>query len=97
MRFSLSLRVFPQSRAEALEVADGVVRVRLTAPAIEGKANEACLRLLAKTLKIPKSALTIARGEHGRNKIIFVEADSLPEPYLLLAKQTERKLNNQRK
>ncbi|MDR2734436.1 MAG: DUF167 domain-containing protein [Spirochaetota bacterium] len=87
MRFSLALRVFPQSRAESLEIREETLRVHLTAPAANGKANEALVRILAKTLNVPKSAITIARGARSREKLIFIEADSLPEPYLSIAGQ----------
>jgi len=79
--------VAPRSRAEGIEPDSGVLRVRLTAPAVEGKANAALVRLLAKALGVPRSAITIAHGEHGRDKIIFVEAEDLPEPYLSLAQR----------
>ena len=90
MAFSLTVHVIPQSRATEITLADGILRVRLREPAVDGKANEALLRLLAKTLGVPKTAITITRGIRGRNKVIFVRADSLPEPYLSGAKREDR-------
>jgi uncharacterized protein (TIGR00251 family) len=81
------VRVTPQSRKTSLEIEDGLLRVHLTAPAVDGKANEALLCLLAKTLRVPKSAITIARGERGKQKVIFIEAASLPEPYLSIVRK----------
>jgi uncharacterized protein YggU (UPF0235/DUF167 family) len=95
VRFSLTLRVYPQSRKQEICVpaaqpapeAPAPIRVYLTAPAVDSKANEALVRLMAKTLGVPKTAVTIARGEHSREKVIFIEAESLPEPYLSMAKR----------
>jgi len=96
MRFSLALRVIPRSHADCVDIVDiaasaettgRALRVRLIAPAADGKANEALIRFLAKTLGVPRSAVTIRRGERSREKLIFIEADSLPEPYLSMARQ----------
>jgi uncharacterized protein len=47
----------------------GQVEVRVKAPAIEGKANEACRRALAKAFGLTPSALKLIRGAHSRVKI----------------------------
>ena len=53
----LRLRVQPRARIERLEgLRDGYVRLRLTAPPVEGAANAACLAFLAKTLGISRAA-----------------------------------------
>ncbi|HOG65617.1 MAG TPA: DUF167 domain-containing protein [Spirochaetota bacterium] len=82
MRFSLEVTVHPGSKHTSIENDKGLVRVHLTAPAVEGKANAALCKLLSGELGVPKTAITIQRGEHGRKKVIFVEAERLPEPYL---------------
>ena len=64
----LMLRVTPNVGADTLTVADGIVQVRVTATPEAGKANAAVLALLAKALGVPKSALSIVRGETGRDK-----------------------------
>ncbi|WP_303782662.1 DUF167 domain-containing protein [Sandarakinorhabdus limnophila] len=67
----LMLRVTPNVGADTLTVADGIVQVRVTATPEAGKANAAVLALLAllaKALGVPKSALSIMRGETGRDK-----------------------------
>ncbi|WP_303810620.1 DUF167 domain-containing protein [Sandarakinorhabdus limnophila] len=64
----LMLRVTPNAGADTLTVADGIVQVRVTATPEAGKANAAVLALLAKALGVPKSALSIVRGETGRDK-----------------------------
>jgi len=44
----------------------------LTAPPVDGKANEACVEFFAKLLNVPRSSVTIAAGLTGRNKVIRV-------------------------
>ena len=69
----LSLAVVPRSSANAVELsADGIVRVRVTAPPVDGAANAALLRLLADALGVPRSRLSIACGESSRRKRVLV-------------------------
>jgi hypothetical protein len=48
------------------------LKIALTAPPVEGRANEACTEFLAILLKVPRSSVTIASGESSRNKVIRV-------------------------
>ncbi|HET9402215.1 MAG TPA: DUF167 domain-containing protein [Candidatus Acidoferrales bacterium] len=60
-----------QPRASASEIVgevQGALKIRVTAPATEGRANEALCRFLAARLKAPQSAVRIVRGEHSRTK-----------------------------
>ena len=52
---------------------DGVLRVRVKAPPIEGRANAALLKLLAGILGVPPSSITIVRGARTRRKLLTVE------------------------
>ncbi len=56
-----------------------VLKVRVRARPIEGEANEALIKLLAKALGVPKSAVAIQRGGQSRTKILAVEGLSDPE------------------
>jgi uncharacterized protein len=71
---ALALRVTPRaSKNEIVEVlSDGTVKVHLTAPPVEGKANEALLKFLSEILEIPVSHLDIVAGAGGRDKLISV-------------------------
>jgi uncharacterized protein len=71
---ALALRVMPRaSKNEIVEVlSDGTVKIHLTAPPVEGKANEALLIFLAKILDVPVSRINIVAGVGGRNKLISV-------------------------
>ena len=65
----LAVRVQPRGSRNAIEGEwNGALKVRLTAPPTEGRANEALCRLLAAQLKIPVSAVRILAGASSRNK-----------------------------
>jgi uncharacterized protein (TIGR00251 family) len=70
--------VFPvrvQPRASKDEIAGeigGTLKVRLRAPAVEGRANEALIEFLARLLKTPKSAVRILSGDRSRTKRIEI-------------------------
>ena len=67
----VAVRVQPRASRDAIEGEwNGALKVRLTAPPSDGRANEACCRLLAAQLKIPPSAVRILGGERSRNKRI---------------------------
>jgi len=71
---ALAIRVTPRSsRNEISEVLDnGTVRIRLTAPPVEGKANEALVSFLADVLDVPRSKIEIVAGETGRDKLVSI-------------------------
>ena len=68
---SLSFDVYVQPRASRLGFAGGhgkALKIMLTAPPADGAANKQCIELLAKTLGLAKSTITIAKGQTSRNK-----------------------------
>ena len=70
---SLQVRVQPRaSKDEIAGVIDGVLKIRLQAPAVENRANEALVEFLAHLLKTPKSAIRILGGERSRIKRIEI-------------------------
>ena len=72
------VRVSPRARRSSVEgVAGGALRVRLSAPPVEGRANDELCRLLAECLNIPESAVRIVRGRHGRLKQVEVRGSAL--------------------
>lgn len=74
---TFSIRVQPRSRKNAIVGEFGEsLKVALTAPPVEGKANEACIAFLAELLEVPRSSITIAAGETSRNKLIRVSGVS---------------------
>jgi len=72
----LDVRVSPGASADAVLLSSSgvpaAIVVRTTAPPEDGKANEAVMRLLAKTLERPVSALELVRGASSRNKRIRI-------------------------
>jgi uncharacterized protein (TIGR00251 family) len=70
---SFAVRVQPRASRDEIagEWQEGL-KIRLTAPPVEGRANEALRRFLAASLKVPLSAVRIAAGERGRTKRVEV-------------------------
>ncbi len=71
---AITVRVTPRaSKNEIYEIMDdGTIKIRLTAPPVEGKANQALIDFLSEVLDVPKSSLEIVAGETGRDKIVTV-------------------------
>ena len=70
---SLQVRVVPgASKNEVAGIQDGALKVRLTAPPVEGKANRACVEFLSGLLGLRRSALAITSGEKSRKKTVSV-------------------------
>ena len=63
------------SRNQVVGLKGDALKVKLTAPPVDGAANKACLQFLAKTLKVPKSRLAILSGESSRTKRILARLD----------------------
>jgi hypothetical protein len=55
---------------------DGVLRVRVAAPAVEGAANQALVRLLAEELGVPQRDVRLVAGATGRTKLVTVDGCS---------------------
>jgi len=69
----LQVRVQPgASRNEIVGFEDDVLRVRLTAPPVEGKANKALITLLSDALRVSKSAIDITGGRSARQKVLEI-------------------------
>jgi len=78
----LRLRVTPKARRNEIgpfvanAQGNAVLKVAVTAPPADGRANKAVVALLAKTWRLPKSAIDIARGTHDRNKVALIHCDA---------------------
>ena len=70
---TFSVKVHPRAKKNAItgELGDAL-KLSLTAPPLERRANEACIEFFAKLLKVPRSSVTIASGQTGRIKVIRV-------------------------
>jgi len=70
---TFSVKVHPRARRQGIAgVLGNTVKLEITAPPVEGKANEACIQFFADLLKVPQSSVTIAAGNSSRNKVIRV-------------------------
>jgi uncharacterized protein (TIGR00251 family) len=80
-----ALRVQPRAARNAVAgVLGDAVKLVVTAPPVDGKANEAVVEFLAKLFGVAKSAITIVSGESGRNKVIAVRGRRADEVRELL-------------
>jgi uncharacterized protein (TIGR00251 family) len=74
-----AVRVQPRAKSDELAgVVDGVLRVRLRAPPVEGAANKALVEFLADELAVARRHIRIVSGIGSRNKVIEVDAQARP-------------------
>ena len=68
---TFTVKIHPRARKNAItgEFHDAL-KVSLTAPPTEGRANQACIEFFAKLLKVPRSSVTIASGQTSRRKVV---------------------------
>jgi len=70
----IEVRLRPRGHAdELLGLVDGVLQARVSAPPVDGKANKALCRLVAKKVGVAPSRVSIVRGEKSRQKLLLVE------------------------
>jgi uncharacterized protein (TIGR00251 family) len=76
----VSVRVIPRaSRTAIAGTRDGAVLVRLAAPPVEGAANDELVELFARTMKVPRRAVTILSGDRARLKQVSIDGVSADE------------------
>jgi len=71
---ALAIRVTPRAKKNEVTrvMDDGTIKIRLTSPPIEGKANQALIEYLSEILEVPKSKIEIVAGERARDKLISI-------------------------
>jgi uncharacterized protein len=70
----ISIRLQPRAKREEVVGARGdVIVVRVTAPPVDGKANAALCRLIARSVRVSSSRVTVVRGQTSREKVVRVE------------------------
>jgi uncharacterized protein len=75
----LPVRLQPRAkREEVVGERNGAVVVRVTAPPVDGKANAALCALVAERAGVPKSAVSVVRGQAARDKVLRVDGVELP-------------------
>lgn len=72
----LAVQVVPNARkSEVAGEVEGVIRIRLQAQPIEGRANEELVRMLAKLLGVSKSSVEVVQGQTGRRKLVEIRSN----------------------
>jgi hypothetical protein len=72
-RLSLTLHVQPNAKKNAITGLHGdALKVRVAAPAADNRANDELIEFLAKTLEVPRSAVTLRHGATGRRKVVEI-------------------------
>ncbi len=76
----LCILVQPNSSKNAFEgFQENALKIKITAPPVEGQANKACLKLLSKALGVPQSAMSIKFGQKTRRKTVLITGAELPD------------------
>jgi uncharacterized protein (TIGR00251 family) len=82
------VKVYPgAARDEIIGLASGALQLKIAAPPEKGKANRALIDFLSDLLDIKKSAITIVKGETGRNKLIAIQGLTPADVIKLLSSQ----------
>ncbi|HXJ80985.1 MAG TPA: DUF167 domain-containing protein [Candidatus Methylomirabilis sp.] len=82
----LPIRVQPRAQQDAVVGWQGAtLRVSVTAPPTDGRANQAVIALLSETLRVPRASIDLVSGARSRDKLIRISQHSLAEIHALLA------------
>ena len=68
----INIRVIPRAKKEQIKKDGDILKVYVSAPPEDGRANKAVIKLLAEHFAVPKSKIEIIKGEKNRNKIIKI-------------------------
>jgi hypothetical protein len=87
---TLAVRVHPRAKKTAItgvygEGREAALKISLSSPAIEGRANHALVELLAAIFDVPRASVTILSGAQSRNKVVRIAGRSAAELTTLLA------------
>ncbi len=72
----LEVRVIPQAKKNLIKKENGLIKVYLTKPAQDGRANAQLIEFLSKQLKIKKYQVRIVKGEASRHKVVEIDGDA---------------------
>ncbi len=68
----INIKVIPNARRNSVSEEGGIFKVRVTAPAVDGKANKAVIEVLSGFYKVKKRDIKILRGERSRDKLVEI-------------------------
>lgn len=70
---SFAVKAHPRAKKDAVTGVIGeALKLSLTSPPVEGRANEACIAFFAELFKVPRASVTIAAGQSSRSKVVRV-------------------------
>lgn len=84
-----SIKIVPNSSKNDIVLEEEFIKVKITAQAIEGKANKALIEFLAKKFKIPKTSIEITKGELTREKTLLFKTDDEKKQSLIISTLTK--------
>ena len=89
----VSVRVQPRARRDEIVGWQGsTLRLRVTAPPVDGRANDAVIGVLAEAIGVPRAAVGLVSGATSRNKLFRIARHSLDELRTILARRSKRAL-----
>lgn len=90
---ALAIRVTPRARRDGITgiMQDGTIKIRLTAPPVEGKANKALIEFLSRIFSIPASHFEIVAGETSRDKLVSIIGVEAQRAQEILIQHLEKK------
>jgi len=71
----LNLKIVPNAKAEKMVKEQDRYKIYITAPALDGKANQRLVEFLAGHFKVKKAAVTILRGQTSRLKVVEIKTE----------------------
>lgn len=84
----LEIIVQPNSSKSLVEIIEGQIKIKVNAPAIDGRANAEAIKLMAGFLNVKKSSIKIISGKNGRKKLLEVEGFTEEQLHLIVGSQT---------
>lgn len=87
---AIRVQVHPRSHRVVVKIVEDVVHIWVHAPPVEGAANEAVIEVLAETVEVPRSSLSIQRGASARYKQIHCDMLTQEELWTRLRKKIEQ-------
>ncbi len=80
----LRIKISPNSSKNQVMIDGDVIKIKVTAQPIEGKANKAVIEYLSKQIKIPKTSIEIVKGDTSKEKTLFIRtSDSDKKSFIL--------------
>ena len=89
---TLAVKVIPRAKKNEISqvMADGTIKIKLTAPPVEGKANKALIKFLSRSLQIPTQDIEIISGSKSRNKVVLLKGFDEKNTQLMIEKSASK-------